>query len=206
MVRSVARTLMAVGAFGLAGGCAQLDGPSSSEVPPSSEAAPRPDTEPAPAASLIAPVPAHPPSQQRSESRVVSRTRRSAQIGDILTVDVNVDERMIVSSAPKQQTVGAGEPRSAGPGSAAGQLTASRRDPRRMSVAAVITQVLPDGRLAIEGRRAAQIGGAVVEVAIAGVIRSQDVGNGKTIDASKIAQARIWSRWRGNTDAQRQGQ
>ncbi|BAM92772.1 flagellar basal body L-ring protein [Bradyrhizobium oligotrophicum S58] len=75
-----------------------------------------------------------------------------------------------------------------------------------MSVAAVITQVLPDGRLAIEGRRAAQIGGAVVEVAIAGVIRSQDVGNGKTIDASKIAQARIWSRWRGNTDAQRQGQ
>jgi flagellar L-ring protein precursor FlgH len=78
-----------------------------------------------------------------------------------------------------------------------------REEQLALSVAAEVTQVLPNGNLVVNGRQEIRVNYEVRELQIAGVIRPQDISSTNTINYYKLAEARISYGGRGQqTDMQ----
>ena len=162
----------------------------------------------------------------RNEARGFFKDQRAHKIGDILTVIVTIDDQAQISNADRRTRSSTNE---AGFGGVArlalqhqaapgvdpsiehldlghqrqrhrlGQPLGEPRDP----VAAVVTQVLPNGNLVIEGRQEVRVNFEVRDLIVAGIVRPEDIGADNTIPSAKIAEARIAYGGRGQiTDVQ----
>ncbi len=72
-----------------------------------------------------------------------------------------------------------------------GDGTVVRDEVITLAVAAIVTQVLPNGNLVIRGRREVRVNFEVRELWITGVVRPEDISSTDTIDYSKMAEARV---------------
>jgi flagellar L-ring protein precursor FlgH len=84
-----------------------------------------------------------------------------------------------------------------------GRGSVNRAEEVRMNLAAVITQLLPNGNLVIHGRQEVRVNFEMREVVVAGIIRPEDITPRNTIAHEKIAELRVAYGGRGQiTDVQ----
>ncbi|AWB22494.1 flagellar basal body L-ring protein FlgH [Methylobacterium currus] len=163
----------------------------------------------------------------RTGSRAFFKDQRAAKVGDLVTVKINVTDKANLNNETKRSRSNSesfGMPNAFGLESKTKLLAGM--DPAKMlttdstttndgagsvqraetvttNVAAIVTQVLPNGNLVLEGRQEIRINFEVRELIVGGVVRPEDIESDNTIDSSKIAQARIAYGGRGQiTDVQ----
>ena len=166
----------------------------------------------------------------RTGSRAFFKDQRAQQVGDLVTVRVKVTDKADLNNQTKRSRsngesfgtknlfgaeakIGSG---SVLPGATASALldadssstsegngSVSRKEELVTNVAAVVTQVLPNGNLVVEGKQEIRVNFEVRELIVAGIIRPEDIEADNTVDSTKIAEARIAYGGRGQiTDVQ----
>jgi flagellar L-ring protein precursor FlgH len=165
----------------------------------------------------------------RTGSRGFFKDQRAQRIGDILTVQVRVQDRASFENKTersRQNSEGLGVDnflgyeqalnkvlpdevdnenlvRAGSTSSSSGEGTIDRSERLVTNVAAVVTQVLPNGNLVVEGRQEVRVNFEIRELIVAGIVRPEDIDSANRIDSTKIAEARIAYGGRGQiTDVQ----
>jgi flagellar L-ring protein precursor FlgH len=165
----------------------------------------------------------------RPGSRAFFKDQRAQVVGDILTVRVRITDKANIDNATQRsrqngEKMGApgffgfenkldkflpdgSNPAAladlASDASSKGAGSVKRAEQIVTDVAAVVTQVLPNGNLVIEGKQEVRVNFEIRELLVAGVVRPEDIEAGNQIDSTKIAQARIAYGGRGQiTDVQ----
>jgi flagellar L-ring protein precursor FlgH len=171
---------------------------------------------------------APPPGSANSLWRVGARTffndQRAAKVGDILTVLITIDDSAQVSNATtRERKVGsnAAIPHFLGLESSLGKIlpkgfdptnaidvssdntnsgtgTVNRQEKINLTVAAVVTKVMPNGNLVIQGRQEVKTNAEIRELTVAGIVRPEDISSSNTINHTQIAEARIAYAGRGD--------
>jgi flagellar L-ring protein precursor FlgH len=215
---ALAGTMLSV--VSLAGGCAGIDRLSQVGEEPKLSSIENPTTQPGyKPVQMPMPKPEtvsyNPNSLWRNGSRSFFKDQRARQIGDLLTVTVNItDQANFANETQRSRTATEDVGITAFLGSSLfGQraqsvlpgrfLTADstsgtdgkgsivRQETLQTNVAAIITQVLPNGNMVVEGRQEIRVNYEKRELIVAGIVRPEDIQSDNTIDSSKIAQARI---------------
>jgi flagellar L-ring protein FlgH len=169
-----------------------------------------------------------PNSLWQAGSRAFFKDQRAAQIGDILTVLIQFDEKAIFNNETQRQRTSAdteaasslfgleksipkvfsgANPASlintSGTSNHDGKTTMNREEQVNLQVAALVTQVLPNGNLVVQGRQEMRVNFEVRELQLTGVIRPQDISSTNTVNYAKLAEARVSYGGRGQlTDVQ----
>lgn len=174
----------------------------------------------------VEPVHYNPNSLWRSGSRTFFKDQRARVVGDLLTVKVVISDKAKLSNTTARSRTGTDSTKLGGivgaaadtilPGAYSSDLidnsttssnkgagSVDRSETVSTNIAAIVTQVLPNGNFVIEGRQEVRVNFEVRELIVAGVVRPEDIASDNTIDSSKIAEARISYGGRGQiTDVQ----
>ncbi len=147
-------------------------------------------------------------------ARSFFRDQRASRVGDILRVMVEVNDKAEVDNetsrdrdASENSSVtelfgglagkivpgNRGTPLTdiSGSQNSEGTGEIQREEKINTSVSAIVTQVLPNGNLVIDGSQEIRVNYEIRELSVAGVVRPEDIGSDNTIDANQIAEARI---------------
>lgn len=164
----------------------------------------------------------------RSGARAFFKDQRAQQVGDILTVKVKITDKAEFDNTTKRSRSGSEDfgatgvlgstidrvilPKGVDSSGAIdfnsdstheGAGSVNRKEELETNVAAVVTQVLPNGNMVVEGRQEVRVNFEIRELVVAGVVRPEDIAADNTIESSKIAEARIAYGGRGQiTDVQ----
>lgn len=168
-------------------------------------------------------------SMWRPGARAFFKDQRASEVGDILTVVIDIQDKGEISNATQRSRTATEDaaatrffgyesqmsqllPEELAPGNlvdldsttsnnGAGSVT--RDEDIELKVAAVITQLLPNGNLVIAGRQEVRVNFEIRDLEVRGVIRPEDISSTNTVGYEKIAEARISYGGRGQiTDVQ----
>lgn len=164
----------------------------------------------------VQPIAYSPNSLWQSGSRTFFKDQRARAIGDILTVKVEISDKAAFDNSSERtrkssDSTGVGGAlgtaidkialpagtsssdlaSTEGASSYKGTGTIDRSESLSTNVAAVVTQLLPNGNLVIEGRQEVRVNYEIRELVVAGVVRPEDIAADNTIESTKIAEARI---------------
>lgn len=81
-----------------------------------------------------------------------------------------------------------------------GEGSTDRTDNLQATIAAVVTQVLPNGYMVVQGKREVVVNYELQELQFQGIVRPADVSADNTIPSTKVAEARIFYAGRGVVD------
>lgn len=165
----------------------------------------------------------------RSGSRAFFKDQRAARVGDILTVLIEINDKAELenqTTRTRNTRENLGVPNMLGFEGELGGILPETVDPSallgvtgstnntgngsigrtekiNLQVAGVITQILPNGNLVMQGSQEIRVNYEVRVLNISGVIRPEDITSANTISYEKIAEARINYGGRGQiTDVQ----
>jgi len=163
------------------------------------------------------PQPASANSLWRTGARAFFNDQRASKIGDILTVQIDIDDSAkTTNSTASSRTSGvtAGAPHLLGLESSLGKILPGGFDPANaietssnstnagagsvnraekisLTMAATVAAVLPNGNLVIQGTQEVRTNAELRQLTVAGIVRPEDITSANTIKNSQIAEARI---------------
>lgn len=158
-----------------------------------------------------------PNSLWRTGSRTFFRDQRAGRVGDVITVVIKIDEKAELENQTKRSrqnsenadmTANFGfesklkgyfpdaiDPKNlvelGSTTSNDGKGSVDRSEKINLRVAAIITQVLPNGNLVLAGRQQVVVNYDLRELSVSGVIRPEDISSENTVNYDQIAEARI---------------
>ncbi len=163
-----------------------------------------------------APGPASANSIWRNGARTFFNDQRAAKVGDILTVLITIDDSAKLQNGTTRErkttnNMGATNffgletvlkhalpgvtPSSLvdtnGDSALSGTGSINRAEKINLTVAAVVTRVMPNGNLVIQGNQEVKTNNELRELTVAGLVRPQDISSSNTINNTQIAEARI---------------
>ncbi|RZJ18109.1 MAG: flagellar basal body L-ring protein FlgH [Brevundimonas sp.] len=153
----------------------------------------------------------------RAGARSFFGDQRARVIGDILTVNIDIDDRAQTQNSTQRARAnessggvtnffglenslgrafpGGFNPQNmvglAGESTASGSGSVNRSEKVSLTIAAVVTDVLSNGNLVIQGRQEVRTNREVRELTVAGIVRPEDISSANTINHTQIAEARI---------------
>jgi len=137
---------------------------------------------------------------------------RALNVGDILTVDIQINDRASFDNETERSRTNAGglswqtgidnlfgwtpDPMSGDLSSSSttdtqGKGSTERSEKLKLLVAAVVTGILENGNLLISGSQEVRVNHEIRILNVAGIVRPQDVNADNTISYERIAEARI---------------
>ena len=163
------------------------------------------------------PTPASANSLWRTGARAFFIDQRAGKVGDILTVQIDIDDSAkTTNSTSSSRTSGlkAGVPHFLGLESSLGKILPSGFDPANaletksnstnagagavsraekisLTIAAVVTSVLPNGNMVIQGTQEVRTNTEMRQLTVSGIVRPEDITSSNTIKHTQIAEARI---------------
>ena len=163
------------------------------------------------------PQPASANSLWRSGARAFFIDQRAGKVGDILTVQIDIDDSAkTTNSTSSSRTSGitAGVPHFFGLESSLGKILPGGFDPANaietnsntnnagagavsraekisLTIAAVVSAVLPNGNLVIQGTQEVRANTELRQLTVSGIVRPEDISSSNTIKHTQIAEARI---------------
>jgi len=164
-----------------------------------------------------APAPVTANSLWRTGARTFFNDQRAGRVGDILTVLITVNDSaktQNTSNASRTTSNALGVPNFFGLESSIGKVLPGAFDPTKLvttnsadssagtggvnraeqinlTIAAVVTQVLPNGNMVIQGTQEIKTNDDIRQLTVSGVVRPEDISSSNTIQSSQIAEARI---------------
>lgn len=153
----------------------------------------------------------------RPGARAFFKDQRASNVGDIVTVLVAIRDNAQLentSTRNRNNSENMGMPQMLGLESSITRILPNTVDPANLvtasstggstgtgqiqrtetvtlRVAAVVTQVLPNGNLVLTGKQEVRVNNELRELAINGVVRTQDIGSDNTVRHDRMAEARI---------------
>lgn len=173
-----------------------------------------------PAPQVSVPMP-QPPAEPRGRAslwqpgaRSFFHDPRASRVGDIITVNVAVADTAKMSNTTSRSRTNADnasmnnlfglESVMPGVGLSPGNLvkmgsdtsnvgagSVNRSETINMTLAALVTQVLPNGNLVISGHQQMKVNGELRDLQVSGIVRTEDITSSNMIDLTQIAEARI---------------
>ncbi|MDO9606927.1 MAG: flagellar basal body L-ring protein FlgH [Brevundimonas sp.] len=153
----------------------------------------------------------------RAGARTFFGDQRARHVGDILTVKIDIDDRAQTQNSTQrarsndssagvsnffglESSLGRVFPGGfdaanmvglEGETNASGSGSVSRSEKVSLTVAAVVTEVLANGNMVIQGRQEVRTNREVRELTVAGIVRPEDISSANAINHTQIAEARI---------------
>lgn len=141
------------------------------------------------------------------------RDPRASKVGDIITVAIAIADAAKMSNSTARSRANSENagmtnmfglenllPTTMTPGSLlstnsdvsnTGTGTINRSETISLTLAALVTQVLPNGNLVIGGHQQVKVNGELRDLTISGIVRTEDVTSSNTVNLTQIAEARI---------------
>ena len=153
----------------------------------------------------------------RTGARTFFGDQRARHVGDILTVKIDIDDRAQTQNSTQrsrsnnisggvshlfglESSLGRAFPGGFDPSNmvgmdgaskSTGTGTVNRAEKVSLTIAAVVTDVLANGNLVIQGRQEVRTNREVRELTVAGIVRPEDISSANAINHTQIAEARI---------------
>ena len=153
----------------------------------------------------------------RAGARAFFIDQRASRVGDIVTVQINIDDQASTqnkTSSSRSSGMTAGVPHLLGLESSLGKILPGGFDPANLvesestssnagngsvnrsekislTIAAVVTGVLPNGNMVIQGVQEVRTNTDLRQLTVAGIVRPEDISSANTIRHTQIAEARI---------------
>ncbi|MDR7117930.1 flagellar L-ring protein precursor FlgH [Caulobacter sp. BE254] len=166
---------------------------------------------------VATPQPASANSLWRTGARTFFNDQRASKVGDILTVNIDIDDSATTknqTSTSRASNSSLGVPNFLGLESSLGKVLPGGFDPANMintksgtsnagagavnrsekislTIAAVVSGVMPNGNLVIQGTQEVRTNAEVRQLTVAGIVRPEDISSANTIKHTQIAEARI---------------
>jgi flagellar L-ring protein precursor FlgH len=161
--------------------------------------------------------PPAPPSAQSlfvESGATIYRQQRASKVGDIVTVNIAINDqatlgnttgRSMTAAATAQsdwslQYTGSSKNDLTSTSTYQGQGNIARSEQIQVSVATIVTAVLPNGNLLLSGSQEVRVNYELRLLAVSGIVRPGDINRNNAIPYDKIAEARISYGGRGRLD------